>query len=248
MSLKEFQRALADLVATPELCRAARADPSAVFGLYALTPLEERRLAAVVQQRGMATSCSLYRANRLAPLLIFLPLTCFLLGPRLRGELDRFWAAHDRPGDLAEHELHGFAELLRGRLASGELEDPLLGPVLEYELAGFTLGILPPPGAGSAPGDGPARAHPRVRVVAFRHEPAALLRLLAAREAPPYALEEGEFYLLLDARGPERTASTVPPRLGRMLRALEGAGEDAPAGEDMEALVAAGLALPARPG
>jgi len=244
VSLKGFQRALADLVATPELCRAARSDPSAVFGRYELTPLEERRLAAVVLQRGMATSCSLYRANRLAPLLLFLPLTCFLLGPRLRGELDLFWAAHARPGDLAEQELHGFAELLRARLASGELEDPLLGPVLEYELAGFTLGLLPPPGADPAPGDGPARAHPRVRVVAFRHDPAALLPLLDARQAPPYALEEGEFYLLLDARSPERAASTVPPRLGRLLRALDGGGEDAPAGKELEALLAAGLALP----
>lgn len=248
MSLREFQRALADLVATPELCRAARADPAAVFGGYALTPLEERRLAAVVGQRGMATSCSLYRANRLAPLLIFLPLTCFLLGPRLRGELDRFWEAHARPGDLAEQELHGFAELLRARLASGELEDPLLGPVLEYELAGFTLGLLPPPGPASAPPEGPARVHPRVRVVAFRHDPAALLPLLAARQAPPYALEEGEFYLLLDARGPERAASVVPPRLGRLLRALDGGADAAPTGEEIDTLVSAGLALPARPG
>ncbi|MET0395276.1 MAG: hypothetical protein ABW277_00485 [Longimicrobiaceae bacterium] len=248
MSLKGFQRALADLVATPELCRAARADPAAAFGRYELTPLEERRLAAVVLQRGMATSCSLYRANRLTPHLLFLPLTCFLLGPRLRAELDRFWAAHARPGDLAEQELHGFAAQLRARLASGELEDPLLGPVLEYELAGFTLGLLPPPGADPPPSDGPARLHPRVRVVAFRHDPAALLPLLNARQAPPYALEEGEFYLMLDARGPERAASTVAPRLGRLLRALDGGGDAAPAGEELEALLAAGLAIPGRPG
>ena len=248
MSLKGFQRALADLVATPELCRAARGDPSAVFGGYELTPLEERRLAAVVAQRGMATSCALYRANRLAPLYTFLPHTCFLLGARLRAELDRFWAAHTRPGDIAEQELQGFAEMLRGRLASGELEDPVLGEVLEYELASFMLGLLPPPGSDSAAAGGPARVNPRVRVVAFRHEPAALLRLLAARQAPPYALGEGEFYLLLDARGTERTVSSMAPRAGRLLLALDGEGEDAPAEEELNALAAAGLVLPAWPG
>jgi hypothetical protein len=250
VSLKGFQRALADLVATPELCRAARVDPAAVFGRYELTPLEERRLAAIVAQRGMATSCALYRANRLAPLYTFLPLTCFLLGARLRGELDRFWAAHTRPGDIAEQELQGFAAMLRGRLASGELEDAVLGEVLEYELASFMLAVLPPPGADPAAGGGagPARAHPRVRVVAFRHEPVALLRLLDARQPPPYALEEGEFYLLVDARGTERTVSRIAPRAGRLLRALDGAGEDAPAEDELEELVAAGLALPAGPG
>jgi hypothetical protein len=245
VSLKGFQRALADLVATPELCRAARSDPAAVFARYELTPLEERRLAAVVAQRGMATSCALYRANRLAPLYTFLPHTCFLLGPRLRAELDRFWAAQTRPGDIAEQELRGFAEMLRGRLASGELEDPVLGEVLEYELASFLLALLPPPGADPAPAGGPARVNPRVRVVAFRHDPAALLRLLAARQPPPYALEEGEFYLLLDARGRERTVSSIAPRAGRLLLALDGAGEDAPAEEELEELAAAGLALPA---
>jgi hypothetical protein len=248
VSLKGFQRALADLVATPELCRAARSDPAAVFGRYELTPLEERRLAVVVAQRGMATSCALYRANRLAPLYTFLPHTCFLLGPRLRAELDRFWAVQTRPGDIAEQELRGFAEMLRGRLASGELEDPVLGEVLEYELASFMLALLPPPGTDPAPAGGPARVNPRICVVAFRYDPAALLRLLAARQPPPYALEDGEFYLLLDARGTERRVSSIAPRAGRLLLALDGAGEDAPAGEELEALVAAGLALPAGAG
>lgn len=248
MSLRGFQQALADLVASPEMCRTARGDPAAVLGRYELTPREERRLAEVVRQRGMATTCALYRANRLAPPYTLLPLTCFVLGPRLREELERCWGAHPRPADLAEEEIGRFAELLRARLASGELADPVLGEVLEYELAQVALGLLPLPGADPAPADGPARAHPRVRVVAFRHEPAALLRLLAERQAPPYEVEEGEFYLLLDARGAERAASTVPPRLGRMLRALDGDGEEAPAGEELEALVAAGLALAARPG
>jgi hypothetical protein len=248
VSLKGFQRALADLVATPELCRVAREDPAAVFCRYELTALEERRLAAVVRQRGMATNCALYRANRLGSLYTFLPLTCFLLGPRLRGELDCFWAAQARPGDIAEQELQGFAEMLRGRLASGELEDPVLGEVLEYELASFMLGLLPPPGAGPAPAGGPARVNPRVRVVAFRHDPAALLRLLGARQPPPYALEEGEFYLLVDARGTERAVSRIAPRLGRLLRALNGEGEDAPAGEELDALAAAGLVVPPLPG
>lgn len=244
MSLRGFQQALADLVGSPELCRAARAEPAAVLGRYELTPLEERRLAGVVHQRGMATSCALYRANRLAAPYTLLPLTCFLLGPRLREELDRFWGAHPRPADIAEQELRGFAGQLRARLASGALEDPVLGEVLEYEMASCELGLLPPRDADPPPpGGGPARLHPRVRVVPFGHDPAALLRELGARRPPPYAAERGEFYLLLDARDGSRQASVVAPRLGRLLRALGGDGADAPADEEMAALLAAGLAL-----
>lgn len=248
MSLLAFQQALADLVASPELCRAARADPAAVFARYELTPVEERRLAGAVAQRGMATTCALFRANRLTAPYTLLPLTCFLLGPRLREALETFWAVQKRRADIAEQELDGFTGSLRARLASGDLQDPYLGEVLEYETASCALGLLPPPGAEPAPESGPARLHARVRVIPFRHDPAALLPLLAARQPPPYALEEGEFYLLLDARGVERSASTVAPRLGRLLRALDGGREDAPTGEELEALVAAGLALPAAPG
>lgn len=46
---------------------------------YALSDREERRLLAVARQRGMATNCALYRANRLSPLRSFLPRTCSFL-------------------------------------------------------------------------------------------------------------------------------------------------------------------------
>ncbi len=240
MSLRAFQQALADLVASPELCRSARADPASVLGRYELTPREERRLADVVRQRGMATSCALFRGNRLGPVYALLPFTCFLLGPRLAGELERFWAVHPRAGDANDRELGAFAEQLRARLASGELEDGVLGEVLEYEMASFALGLLP---AGAEPGAGGARLDPRVRVVRFRHDPAALLEMLGERRPPPYELEEGEFYLLLDARGESRRVGRIAPRLGRLLAALEADGEDALAPAEREALVGAGLAL-----
>ncbi|HEX7243811.1 MAG TPA: hypothetical protein VF263_26225, partial [Longimicrobiaceae bacterium] len=245
MSLRGFQQALADLVASPELCRAARADTASVLGRYELTPREERRLADVVRQRGMATSCALFRGNRLGPVYALLPLTCFLLGPRLAGELERFWAVHPRAGDANDRELGAFAEQLRARLASGELEDEVLGEVLEYEMASFALGLLPAveAGAGAEPGAGGARLDPRVRVVRFRHDPAALLGMLGERQPPPYELEEGEFYLLLDARGEARRVGRIAPRLGRLLAAVEADGEDARAPGEREALVGAGLAL-----
>jgi len=81
--LVEFQQALADLVAAPELCRQVRADPGWLRQRYDLSQREYERLVAMVNHRGMACNCMLYRANRLAPLALNLGGFCRALGPRL---------------------------------------------------------------------------------------------------------------------------------------------------------------------
>ena len=56
MSLLTFQRALADFAASPDLCRAAIADPVPVLRSYELSSRERLRLASMVRDRLMATN------------------------------------------------------------------------------------------------------------------------------------------------------------------------------------------------
>ena len=81
--LVEFQQALADLVSSPDLCRASREDPSVLRQRYELSEREFERLVKMVNHPAMALNCMLYRANRLAPLAINLHELCTRLGPRL---------------------------------------------------------------------------------------------------------------------------------------------------------------------
>jgi hypothetical protein len=81
--LAEFQQALADLVAAPEFCRQVREHPQRLQERYKLSQREFERLVGMVNQRGMACNCMLYRANRLAPLALNLRELCRALGARL---------------------------------------------------------------------------------------------------------------------------------------------------------------------
>jgi len=89
--LVDFQCALADLTASPELCREARKDPESLKANYDLTPKEWRRLVAIVNSEGMRANCMLYRANRLAPVALNLPKTCSALGGDLNRVISAYW-------------------------------------------------------------------------------------------------------------------------------------------------------------
>jgi hypothetical protein len=89
--LIDFQCALADLTASPDLCREARKDPEFLKVRYDLTPKEWRRLVAIVNSEGMRANCMLYRANRLAPVALNLPKTCSALGDDLNGVISAYW-------------------------------------------------------------------------------------------------------------------------------------------------------------
>ena len=94
MSLAVFQRAYADLAASPRLCLAVRADPATALAPYDLDAREHGRLARAVWQRGMDANCTLYRTTRITALNSVIPLTLGLLGPTLRALLDAYWEAH----------------------------------------------------------------------------------------------------------------------------------------------------------
>ena len=89
--LVEFQQALADLTASPELCVRVRQEPSLLKERYELTDREWHRLVGIVRHPGMACACMVYRANRLAPLALNIPETCRALGKQLRAVVSEYW-------------------------------------------------------------------------------------------------------------------------------------------------------------
>ena len=105
--LAEFQQALADLTASPDLCNRARKNPAILFQDYDVTQREWRRLIAIVNHPGMQCACIVYRANRLAPLLLNVNGLCKALGPELRAVASDFW--RDQP----ESNVHFFVEAER---------------------------------------------------------------------------------------------------------------------------------------
>ena len=95
--LIEFQQALADLTACPELCVRVRQEPSLLRERYELTDREWHRLVGIVQHPGMACACMVYRANRLAPLALNIPETCRALGKQLRAVVSEYWRLYPEP-------------------------------------------------------------------------------------------------------------------------------------------------------
>lgn len=91
--LVQFQKALAELTASPQLCREMRAAPERLRERYDLTDREWRQLAGVVASKGMHANCMLYRANRLAPVALNLPETCDAIRDELNGLISAYWEA-----------------------------------------------------------------------------------------------------------------------------------------------------------
>lgn len=89
--LIDFQRALAELTASPALCRQVRADPQILRRRYSLTEKEWRRLSGIVSSKGMEANCMLYRANRLAPVALNLPETCEAIRDELNDLISAYW-------------------------------------------------------------------------------------------------------------------------------------------------------------
>lgn len=89
--LVDFQKALADLTASPELCRKARRKPEILRERYTLTDKEWRRLAGIVASKGMEANCMLYRANRLIPVALNLPETCEAIRDDLNLLISAYW-------------------------------------------------------------------------------------------------------------------------------------------------------------
>jgi hypothetical protein len=212
---------MSDLVASPALCDLVLAQPEAALGDYELSDRERRRIVGTVGQPGMRLNCTLYRINRITPLYTLLKMTCELLGDDLMPQVEAFWAESKTELQFSS-EIELFAVHLRRALDAGELSDPYLAEVLDFELAMSALQFAPrrrvlagvrEPGPGE-----PVRAHPLMRAVGFRHDPYAVLEPLAEDRRPPAGLEEGDFHLLLDGREKRLSFQPLDPAYARALR------------------------------
>jgi hypothetical protein len=163
MSLAEFQRAFAELIASAERCVEARRRPADVFAQYVLSPRERARLEAIVNDPGMSANCVLYRVNRLVPVYSVLPLTCRLLGTDLLPELERYWASCEEATLQYRLEAWRFGYWLCDRIADGALAGGPVEDALAFELAAYEVRAAP---HGSAA---------RRRSLRFRYEPERLL-------------------------------------------------------------------------
>ena len=249
--MEAFQRAMCDLVASPDLCLALVQSPEEVLGRYDLSDRDRRRLVEVVQQPGMLVNCSLYRANRLSPIYNLVPHTCFLLGDALLAEATEFWKGFKETRLQFHDEVKQFGDFLRRRVELGVLQNPMLVEVLEYELALNEFRYTPRVEVLArlelnrtvANESKRVQLHPLIRVLLFRHEPRRLLEFLDERVPPPYDLAEGEFWLLLDGKGEEVEIKLIDPGVGRLLKAIDVETALSLSADDVEVLLEAGLTV-----
>jgi hypothetical protein len=217
VTLPAFQRALCELIASPELCLAVRAGGSGFFSCYDLSPRERDRLHDIVWQPGMATSCTLYRSNRVTPVYTLLHYTCVVLGDRLKETLDAYWAATELLDLQFKNEIERFARFLRDRIARGALTDEYVEEVLDFELAVNELRFAPRRAilAGIRAGRGTRTPtaqdpHELTRIVRFRHDPSAVLNALAEGRVPK-GIREEDTRLLLSVAGGELSVHALSP-------------------------------------
>src|ERR1700752_81940 len=252
MTMEAFQQAMCDLVESPDLCLMLVQFPEQVLGRYDLSDRDRRRLVAVVQQPGMLVNCSLYRANRLSPIVNLVPHTCFLLGNALLDEATEFWKGFKETRLQFHEEVKQFGDFLRRRIEMGFVQIPILAEVLEYELALNEFRYSPRLEVLSrlelsktVAGESKCvQLHPLIRALLFRHEPRRLLELLDERRPPPYELAEGEFWLLLDGKGEEVETKLIDLGVGRLLKAIEAGTAPSLSADDVEVLIEAGLTVP----
>jgi hypothetical protein len=231
VTLPAFQQALCELIRSPEACLELRAGRDGLLERYDLSPRERARLLDIVRQRGMSTSCTLYRSNRVTPIYTLLHSTCLVLGDRLKETLDAYWAATDLRDLEFKHEIDRFARFLRDGPAAAAAADPLLEAVLAFELAVNELRFAPRRriledlrAAGGHTGEAARlRLHPLVRIARFDRDPELVLPALAAREVPR-DLPAGEHYLLLSAVEDELAAQVLEGPSGALLWRLQRSG------------------------
>jgi hypothetical protein len=249
MSMRAFQLALCELAASPEMCLEARSRPRELGARFGLSETEACRLDAVVRQVGMSMNCTLHRSNRITPIYTLLHNTCFILGGTLARVVDDYWR-ETRLLDLQfGPEIERFAHFLRNRLRAGQLDNPYVEEMLDFDLAVTGLryaprrSILRELKSAGSDRSRPPRLHPLMRVVSFRHEPTVLLRMLAEHRYPEPPLPEGTYFLILSMVDDPLSVAHLPVETGRMLWLLQRNAADLPPPGTVRELVDAGYLI-----
>ena len=251
MSLTSFQRALCDLIASPRLCLALRANPDATLAPYELSARERKRLTTLVWQRGMSTNCTLYRSNRITPIYTLLNYTCLALGSQFGILIDQFWDIKGYQDGQFKNEVQRFGIFLRQRVTDGTIVSPFVGELLDFELARNELEFTPRKQVlrtiahlGPPKADTPCRLHPLARLVRFRHDPRVVLSAAADGIMPPLDLPVTEVLVVLSVMD---GALTVMQLAGATLFRSDNAASALmawPAPQFAPALADAGLLVP----
>lgn len=189
MSLRAFQQAVVELTIAPEKVHSLCAADRSAFAGYDLTEFEWDRLFSIVRQPGIKAHCSLSRGNRFEVIAGVFPMTCVLLEPWLRDLLNALWKEHPPTNyQLAGEEII-FAEMVDGKIRSGELSVEYLKEVFHYEVVCLEL-------ARRMRNQTDPHAEMEA-AVEFQHSPDELLPPLARLTAPPAGLPEGEYRALI---------------------------------------------------
>jgi hypothetical protein len=140
--LVEFQQALADLVASPELCRMVRKTPDILRERYHLSERELRRLVTMVNHGAMACNCMLYRANRLAPLALNLHEFCVALGPRLGPLLSEYSDQYPNTNVHFYLECDRFCRFIAKKIEEGFQLEPGVKAIFDEEFSRIKQGLV----------------------------------------------------------------------------------------------------------
>lgn len=187
MSARDFQLALASLIASPEACYRILKEGD-IPGNFTLTDKERHRLLSIISQRGMSACCSLYRMNRVTPVYSQLSNTCMLLREDLIPLVEEFWQYLSKPSLQFREEVLEFAAFLMKKIDTGEIDRPYLKEVLQLETAMNELSYLP---------------EGEQRILHFEHNILIILRTLAdgkelVRESVPKFASNYRLYIKND--------------------------------------------------
>jgi hypothetical protein len=142
MSLPDFQRAFAVVVADPASWAARLAEPDARIGDLELSERERERLRQVLLHPRMPANHVLLRANRLMPIQSALPLTCNWLRTEMTAIIDAWLTVSVDASVQYGREVARFAAWLPSLLEhSGHGDHPALD-ALRYEQAVARLASL----------------------------------------------------------------------------------------------------------
>src|SRR5215813_13741020 len=193
MSLHAFQQALVDLTLAPQRTRRLIQGDLTILESYDLDERELLRLLDVIKQPGMSLNCTIARGNRFDAIGEIFPMTCVLLEPVLRDLLDELWEDFRPTNYQFAGEEEAFAEIVRQKMAEGELSMAYLDEIFAYERACWEL--------AQQMRNQTNPDHEINAIIEFHHPPDLLLPPLSELTAPPAGLPGGVYRARLTLRG-----------------------------------------------
>ncbi len=193
----------------------------------------------------------MYRSNRVTPIYTLLNFTCFLLGDKLKDELEGYWGNSELLDLQFKEEIERFGQYLKHRIHEGAIKSHFVEEVLDFELAINALQFVPRKrlltqirNTQSGRDFNLFQLNPLIRVVRFRHEPFELLALLRQGRIPADELPNGEFIVLLDVAQEQISMKQLDTEQGDFLLRVQADGICRQYSDDVAQLVREQLIIP----